>query len=113
MLRFFNDDDRKRCEAQGFPVIPYTPTAGGYFGSDGERAKNDFDNATSRSRLKRVRQLAKEVGASNNQVALAYLMCHPFPVIPIIGTTNPDHLRDADGAANVKLTVEQVAWLRG
>jgi aryl-alcohol dehydrogenase-like predicted oxidoreductase len=112
LLRFFDGDDRRRCESQGFPVIPYTPTAGGYFGSDGQRAKHDFDNAVTRGRLARVRQLASELGASRNQIALAYLRSHPFPVIPIVGTTNIDHLRDADDATRVKLTAQQITWLR-
>lgn len=112
MLRFFDDEDRRRCEAQGFPVIPYTPTAGGYFGSDGQRAAKDFDSPVSRARLARVQQLAKEIGATAGQIALAYLMSHPFAVVPIIGTTNVEHLRDTDAATNVRLTAPQITWLR-
>lgn len=112
MLRFFDDDDRRRCEAQHFPVIPYTPTAGGYFGSGGERAKSAFENPTSRARLERVKQLATRLGKSNNQIALAFLMSHAFPVIPILGTTQVDHLNDAAAAVEIRLTAEQLAWLR-
>lgn len=108
MLQFFDDDDRRRCEAQGFPVIPYTPTAGGYF----ERGGQGFDNSTSRARLARVQKLGKELGRSNNQIALAYLMSHPFPVIPILGTTNAGHLHDAAAATEFRLSAQQIAWLR-
>ncbi|MCE9589326.1 MAG: aldo/keto reductase [Planctomycetes bacterium] len=111
-MRFHDDDDRRRCELQKFPVIPYTPTAGGYFGSDGQRAKQAFDNPTGRARLARVQQLAGELGRSNNQIALAYLTSHTFPVIPILGTTNADHMRDAAAATELKLSAQQVAWLR-
>jgi aryl-alcohol dehydrogenase-like predicted oxidoreductase len=62
--------------------------------------------------LERVNQLAEESGASANQVALAYLMCHPFPVVPILGTGDVDHLRDALGAVEVELTPQQLGWLR-
>ncbi len=47
-----------------------------------------------------------------NQVALAYLMNHDFVVVPIVGTTNIDHLNEAIGAVDVKLTAEQVRHLR-
>jgi aryl-alcohol dehydrogenase-like predicted oxidoreductase len=45
-------------------------------------------------------------------VAVAYLKHQPFPVIPILGTTKRHHLEDAIGALGVRLTVEQVSWLR-
>ena len=112
MLRFFDEDDRRRCESQGFPVIPYTPTASGYFASGGERAKPAFDNPTSRARLERVKQLATRLGRSNNQIALAYLTSHAFPVIPILGTTKIDHLKDAADSLDLRFTAEQVRWLR-
>jgi aryl-alcohol dehydrogenase-like predicted oxidoreductase len=35
-----------------------------------------------------------------------------FLVIPIIGTTDRERLRDALGAVRVLLTPEQVRWLR-
>ena len=67
---------------------------------------------TSRGRLKRAKALAAELGCTPNQIALAFLTHQTFPVIPIIGTTNPAHLADAIGALQVDLTPTQVAWLR-
>ena len=52
------------------------------------------------------------LGCTPGQVALAYLKHQPFPVVPIIGTSNPGHLADALGALAVKLTQAQVDWLR-
>jgi aryl-alcohol dehydrogenase-like predicted oxidoreductase len=108
-LTFFGDADEAWSRREGFPIIPYTSTAGGYFGNGGKTA--GFDNATSRARLARVQKLAGELGKSPNQVALASLMSHDFPVIPILGTTNVEHLRDAAGAVGVKLSAEQQKWL--
>jgi aryl-alcohol dehydrogenase-like predicted oxidoreductase len=39
-------------------------------------------------------------------------MNHPFPCVPILGTTQLDHLTDALGAAKVRLAPQQIAWLR-
>ena len=92
------------------PVIPYTSTAGGFFATG--RSRKHIDNNVSRARLARARRLGEELGFSPNQVALAYLMCHDFPVFPTIGTTDLAHLADAVGATDIRLSGEQVAWLR-
>lgn len=107
--RFFDDADAQWCRREEFAVIPYTSTAGGYFGNGGKRWS--FANPTSAARLARVEQLARELGKTPNQIALAYLMSHDFPVIPILGTSKIDHLRDAAGAVGVRLSEQQLKWL--
>jgi aryl-alcohol dehydrogenase-like predicted oxidoreductase len=63
--------------------------------------------------LERVRQLAAQRHTTANQIALAWLLAHPFPVIPILGTTDPVHLTEALSAAAVELSPDDVQWLRG
>ena len=75
-------------------------------------AAKDFDNSTTRGRLQRAAELAVRMGVTPNQIALAYLLNQPFHVIPILGTTDPLHLADAVQATAVRLTTEQIAWLR-
>ena len=107
-LHTLEDADIRWHEESGLPVIPYSSTAGGYFAS-----RKDGDGyPISQARRERARQLAAELGYSANQIALAYLRGHAFPVIPIIGTVNLDHLNDALGATEVDLTPEQVRWLK-
>jgi predicted oxidoreductase len=40
-------------------------------------------------------------------VALAWLLKHPSNIMPIIGSTNPDHIREAVKATEVELTREE------
>lgn len=75
-------------------------------------AAKEFDNHTTRGRLQRTEELAVRLGVTPNQIALAYLLNQPFQVIPILGTTDPQHLADAVQATAVRLTTEQIAWLR-
>ncbi len=110
---FLEEPDQAWHAKSELPVIPYTSTAGGYFASGGERAKAAFDNPTSRGRLQRAQELAAKMGATPGQVALAWLLRQPFPVFPIIGTLRREHLLEDLGAADIRLTDEQVAWLRG
>ncbi|NQU09616.1 aldo/keto reductase, partial [bacterium] len=112
LVHFFDDADARWHEQSQIPVVPYTSTAGGYFATGGQAAREGFDNPTSRARLARVEELAKQFGRPPSQIATAYLTSQPFPVIPILGTKRVDHLRDAMCSLEVKLTPEQVAWLR-
>ncbi len=111
-MRFLDDADRRWHEQTQIPVVPYSPTANGYFATGGKSRKPHFDTPANKARLQRVHQLAKEFGCTPNQIALAFLMNHGFPVIPILGTNKIAHLRDALGAGDVKLTPQQVTWLR-
>ena len=65
----------------------------------------------SRARLGRAEDLARKLGCTANQIALAWLMHQDFPVVPILGTVNREHLDDALGSVRVDLAREQVRWL--
>lgn len=112
-IRFLDQEDEQWHTRHQFPAVPYSPTACGYFASAGKLARCAFDNATSTARLERVTKLASQRKVSPNQIALAWLLSQPFPVIPILGTTKPDHLADALDAVSVELSAEETRWLRG
>ena len=97
--------------AHQFPVMPWTPTAYGYFAGAAGRNAQSFDNPTSQERRERARHLAEELGGTPNQIALAYLRSHDFPVFPILGTMNRDHLAEALAAEDIALTATQRDWL--
>jgi 1-deoxyxylulose-5-phosphate synthase len=112
------------CKAEGIGVIPWSPLARGKLA----RAWNA--EPTSRSEkdqaMKRIfatvvesdRQIIDEVGniASRRnlpraQVALAWLLSKAEITSPIVGATEPEHLKDAVAALDVKLTEEEVEAL--
>jgi aryl-alcohol dehydrogenase-like predicted oxidoreductase len=108
---FFSDADFSAHEKSGLPVIPHTPTAHGYFAEVVDLEDSDFDNEVSQRRKERAQSLGEKIGVPATQIALAYLISSPFPVIPILGTLNEDHLGDADAALELHLTPEQRTWL--
>jgi len=55
--------------------------------------------------------LAKEVGCSPSQLALAWLLARGEHIIPIPGTARVEHLMDDLGAADVKLGTDVMARL--
>lgn len=105
----FEDEGRPWHEKSGLPVIPYAPTARGYFAG---AAVEGFDSPENEARRRRAVELATQKRCTPTQIALAYLMCHSFAVIPILGTRRLNHLADALGAVDVSLTGEQIVYLR-
>lgn len=110
-LLAFSETDAKWHKESGLPVIPYTPTAGGFFAQKAEKPEQ-WRTSEGIARYQRTEKLANELDASPNQIALAWLRHKPFPVIPILGTSKVKNLVDAIGAADVSLSAEQANWLK-
>jgi len=110
-IRHILDSELEPIQEHQIAVVPFSPTATGYFATAGERAGH-YDSPENRRRLAAVHRLAAKHGATSNQIALAYLMNQPFPVIPILGTLNLEHLEDAIGSASIALSSGEVAELR-
>ena len=111
-MKFLEPDDALWHTQHQLPVVAYSPTACGYFASDHPNTGQAFDNLISQERRQRARELAVELSVTPNQIALAWLMSQDFPVIPILGTTNPDHQADALRATSIHLSASQREWLR-
>ncbi len=78
-------------------AIPaWSPMAGGRLGAHGPEAF-----AAVRAVLAR---LAGEHGATPTAIAIAFLLLHPASVTPILGSTQPERLREALGGLSVTLS---------
>jgi aryl-alcohol dehydrogenase-like predicted oxidoreductase len=91
-----SDDVVEYCQANGIGFIPYYP-----LGGDGEltRPGGPLD------------RLAKAKGATQGQVALAWLLKRSPVMLPIPGTSKVAHLEENIGAAAITLTDEEFASL--
>jgi predicted oxidoreductase len=56
--------------------------------------------------LRELNEQAEKHNATPTQVALAWLLQMPSRPIPLVGSTNPEHIREAVGAFDVHLTRE-------
>jgi predicted oxidoreductase len=52
-------------------------------------------------------KIASARGSTCAAIALAWLMKHPSQIVPIIGSTRPERIRDAADADAVELTREE------
>jgi aryl-alcohol dehydrogenase-like predicted oxidoreductase len=109
----------------GLAAAAYSSQAQGFFGGDygrgieqpeashGEKVKRYYYSDENFRRLDRVRDLAREFGRPPTHVALAYVLSQPFPTYALIGTSRLDHLKESCAGADLELSPDQVAHLRG
>jgi len=111
------------CAAEGIGVLPWSPLARGRlarpWGTQTNRMERDevtkklYDatNDADRKVVERVGEVAAKRGAARAQVALGWLLSKGVVTAPIIGATKQNHLEDAIGALNLKLTAEEITAL--
>ena len=52
-------------------------------------------------------RIAKERGVGRELIALAWILKHPAKIVPIIGTTQPEQIKQLAAAADLELTREE------
>ncbi len=99
------------------PLFPWSSQARGFF----VRGEPDFLDDRSLAecwysehnfkRQARARELAREKGVSPLNIALAYVLCQPFPTFPLIGPRLVSETRTALPALELELTQNELDWL--
>lgn len=65
-------------------------------------------------RLARAEEKAAEYGCSVSEIAIAWLLNQDdFPVYPILGTTRKENIRQNLKALKIRLSKDELNWLRG
>jgi len=82
---------------------------GGYVRPDKLEAAEfaEFDHPGTPARLAALREVAKDAGATVNQVVLAWLIGGDVPVIPVGGASSVAQLDESLAAVDVELNAEQ------
>jgi aryl-alcohol dehydrogenase-like predicted oxidoreductase len=55
--------------------------------------------------------LAKKKGTTATQIALAYVLCQPFPTFALIGPRTIEEMRTSALGLEVELTQEELRWV--
>lgn len=100
------------------PLISWSSQAGGFFTgrfSPEDRSKPDmvrvYYSEANFARLQRARELAEQKGVTANQIALAWVINQPFPVVALIGPQTIDELESSLAADELVLAPEEKAHL--
>ncbi|MBM4043179.1 MAG: aldo/keto reductase [Planctomycetes bacterium] len=104
--------------ASGVPLVAWSSQARGFFldtsGPDETNAdlrrvyhpiKENFE------KLARARALAKAKGVATIQIALAYVLNLPAPMIALVGPATPGEVDSCAAAADLRLTQAEMDWL--
>lgn len=93
----------KICEHEGIAFIPWYPFSGGEL----------LNPNTANNKLIQVKKIAKDLGATDAQVILAWCLSSSPVMLPIPGTSSLRHLEENVGALNFKLSAADLAVLDG
>jgi predicted oxidoreductase len=106
----FTDGTIDHCMAEKITPMAWSPLAQGKLGTAAPNIPKQAQQAGRLDLLGTLDSIAEARGVSRSVIALAWLLKHPSKIIPIIGSTNPHHIRDAAQAVEVDLTREE--WYR-
>jgi aryl-alcohol dehydrogenase-like predicted oxidoreductase len=91
--------------------VAYSPLlAGGYTRPD-KTPGEEYAGPANAARLQTLAAVAREAGATPNQVVLAWLMGDSVPTIPLIGASSVDQLQESLDAVDLELSSDQRARL--
>lgn len=105
--------------ASGLPVAAYSSQAVGFFAREwtwptGELRERKFARYLSETNVRRawrIRARAAARGVSPNQLALAWLLAQPQPVLAVLGCKTRAHLDDSLGSLRIALSPAELADL--
>ena len=110
-------------EELGIGFVPFSPLGKGFL-TGAINDKTVFDKADLRNRIPRfsednrkanqalvdlLAEIARRKGATNGQIALAWLLAQQAWIVPIPGTRRLERLTENNAAVNVELTPEDLA----
>lgn len=100
-----------QCAELGMTPLAFSPIYRGWLAG---RRELPVD-LPERQAIERILEMCRELsadygGATPTQLALAWLLRHPGKIIPLVGSNNPAHIREAVGAASIELT--RIDWYR-
>jgi aryl-alcohol dehydrogenase-like predicted oxidoreductase len=99
-----------RAEPQ-LAIVVYSPLLQGAYVNPGKRLDPEFDHPGTPARLAALREVAKDAGATVNQVVLAWLIGAQVPMIPLVGASSVAQLDESLAAVDLELTAQQRARL--
>ncbi len=114
------------CKDQKLAVIPYSPLAGGFLtgkyrrgqpipsntrGENSERIQKYAASEQGQLVIDMLAQIGRGHSKTIGQTALAWLLGNPVITAPIIGANTVEQLQDALGAADYRLTDDEMQTL--
>jgi aryl-alcohol dehydrogenase-like predicted oxidoreductase len=94
-------------DSPGLTLVAYSPLLSGAYVRADKPLGAEFEHAGTAARLAVLRSVARETGATANQVVLAWLIGGELPVVPLVGASSVAQLDESLAAVDLELTAEQ------
>jgi predicted oxidoreductase len=105
-----SDGTLDQCQQHGITPLAWSPLGGGLLADGALDILPHQQKYRVADTVATIDQIAQSRGASRVAVALAWLLKHPANIVPIIGSINPDRIREAAAATQTELSREE--WYR-
>jgi predicted oxidoreductase len=106
----FTDGSLDQCLAERLTPLAWSPLAGGLMGAGATKLLPAQRAYKLETLLPVLDDIASAHGVSRTVIALAWLMKHPSGIVPIVGSANPERIRETAKAADIQLDREE--WYR-
>jgi len=102
----------------GLPLLAWSPLGHGFFSDHSgpepdsdERVERCYRNEENMEKLARARKLAEEKGVTAAQIALAYVLNLPGPIVAVVGAQSAREVQSCAAATEIELSEGEMAWL--
>ena len=92
-------------------MLAYSPLLSGAYTRADRGFPGQYLGPDTDARLAALKTVAQEVGATLNQVVLAWMVQSDPPVIPLVAASTVEQMRENLGALEIELSAEQMARL--
>jgi aryl-alcohol dehydrogenase-like predicted oxidoreductase len=106
-----NDDLLDYCRAREIRLLAYSPLLGGAYTRADRAFVDQYLGPDTDARVAALGAVVEEIGATANQIVLAWMVQSDPAVIPLVGASTVEQLQEDLGAQDVKLSTEQMARL--
>ncbi|MFN7996519.1 MAG: aldo/keto reductase [Bryobacteraceae bacterium] len=120
-----NEDMKSYCRRDGITLIGYSVLLQGAYTRSDRPIPAQYAGPEASDRLEALKSVAAELGATPNQVIIAWMRQGDPPVLPIVAGSRPEQLAENIAALDIQISPEQMdrlntagnpdikqAWLR-
>lgn len=97
----------------GTTLVAYSPLLNGAYTREDKPLDEAYDHRGTTNRLAALDAVAGEIGATRNQVVLAWMVGGELPVVPLVGVSSLAQLEEALAAVDLELSEDQRRRLDG
>ena len=96
-----------QCLEHGIAPMAWSPLGAGLLGDGARRLLPAQRAYRPDGVVTAIDDVARDRGVNRTVIALAWLLKHPSGIVPIVGSTDPQRIRDAVRATELELTREE------